>query len=88
MGHQRRYPAQAACGAPGRSPKPMVRHTCPRPACRGKQTYATKGDARRAARQYHPGDRLSPYRCVDGWHLGHLPPAVVAGNLPRTAHST
>lgn len=40
--------------------------TCPR--C-GRARYATRRQARSAARIGAPGTRLRAYRCGDGWHL-------------------
>lgn len=58
------------------------RVTCP---C-GKWGYAAKAGARKAARELHPGDRLSVYRCdqSDYWHIGHLPGVIRGGDLPRS----
>lgn len=53
---------------------------CPR--C-GKQRYKTRRQARHVRRTRYPGERLSAYRCMGWWHLGRLPPEVVAGDLSR-----
>lgn len=53
----------------------------PRCSC-GKVKFLSKRDAKAWAKRF-PGERLSPYRCGDFWHLGHLPPAVRAGHLGR-----
>lgn len=44
-------------------------------AC-GKKTYSSRKNARAAARQFHPGDRMRAYPCPggqDGYHIGHTP---------------
>ena len=53
--------------------------TCP--LC-GKRTYETRKDARRAAKQL-PGHHMSAYECAQGWHIGHLPAGIAAGNYSR-----
>lgn len=44
------------------------------PAC-GKKSYRTRKDAKKAARTFHPNDRMSAYQCRHedglGWHFGH-----------------
>jgi hypothetical protein len=49
----------------------------------GKAQYATRKTARIAARKAFPGEHLSPYRCGNGWHIGHLPGRVLAGDKDR-----
>jgi hypothetical protein len=50
----------------------------------GKLSYRDRGAARAAARRTS-GERLSVYACVAclGWHLGHIPPVVARGAVPR-----
>lgn len=52
-------------------------------AC-GKRNYRNRDHAKRAAR-HDSLTGLRPYRCVETgtWHLGHLPPDVIAGNVTR-----
>lgn len=49
----------------------------PATQCDGKQRYAAKADAKRAAKhiEHRIGSRLDVYHCVhcDGFHLGHKP---------------
>jgi hypothetical protein len=56
------------------------------PDC-GKRCYASRKQARAAERDLrgrgHYLDRLSPYRCGDWWHLGHLPRSVRDGIRSR-----
>lgn len=55
-------------------------------AC-GKVLYASRSDARRAAKRLHPAERLlRPYHCpyADGFHIGHLGPEVIAGEATRS----
>lgn len=59
----------------------VVIQSCP--VC-GKVGYGTRSDAKRAARAKHPGDHLSPYRCGNLWHIGHLPPGVRDGIVDRS----
>lgn len=43
----------------------------------GKGAYESRRDAKRAARDIHPHERLNAYRCphrAGMWHLGHLRP--------------
>lgn len=56
------------------------RHTCER--C-GKQGYQSRKAARRAARRFHPGERMSTYQCGDCWHNGHAPDALRHGAISR-----
>ena len=53
----------------------------------GKRGYGCKAVAKKRARQ-HEGDtkeRMRQYRCQSSglWHNGHLPAAVVRGDLTR-----
>lgn len=58
------------------------------PPC-DKYIYASRDDARRAARVHHPGDDgLRAYRCphIKGrWHYGHIPDWKVQGYESRAA---
>lgn len=57
--------------------------TCP---STGKRGYATRGDARTAARQTVKGAELDTYQCRAGcgrWHVGHLPRDVAEGKRDR-----
>jgi len=51
----------------------------------GKRGYESRKDARRARGQHVKAEGLSAYRCryCYSWHLGHLPPEVKRGTLPR-----
>lgn len=51
----------------------------------GKIRYLTKGAAKRQARRMKGRiGRLNAYRCPAGfWHLGHLPKAVIRGEISR-----
>lgn len=52
--------------------------------CRcGKAQYKSRKTARKAARKAFPGQHLSPYECGGGWHIGHLPARVIAGDKAR-----
>lgn len=52
-----------------------------------KNGFLSRDEAARWMRQVGLTD-LKPYRCnhpdCDYWHLGHLPPIVKTGRLPRT----
>lgn len=48
----------------------------------GKKSYGTRKDAKDAAKRLYPGDKLSIYQCVLGWHIGHLPKRVIRGLIP------
>lgn len=53
----------------------------------GKIAYGSRADARAAAmRARKRGEHCRPYRCprCDLIHIGHLPPAVVAGEVSAT----
>lgn len=54
------------------------------PAC-GKLSYSDKADAK-AARRDMRDPALNVYRCPESgyWHIGHVPPVVRRGALPRT----
>lgn len=54
--------------------------TCP--TC-GKRRYTTRRLARKAAKRIHPGQHMSPYRCGQFWHIGHLPGPVLTGDSDR-----
>lgn len=48
----------------------------------GKRLYTTRERARAAKREMGGrGKGMRAYRCntLDGWHCGHLPPAVIEG---------
>jgi hypothetical protein len=51
----------------------------------GKRTFATRKKAQKTAKQI-PGRGLHAYKCPtnEGWHLGHLPDAVVRGIVPKS----
>lgn len=51
------------------------------PDC-GKLRYLTRKGAKKAARMMGAVS-MSPYRCGDFWHNGHLPGAVKTGRLTR-----
>jgi predicted RNA-binding Zn-ribbon protein involved in translation (DUF1610 family) len=53
------------------------------PTC-GKRRYLTRKEARQASRRWHRGDRLSPYRCGQFWHLGHLPKDIKQLGIDRS----
>ena len=67
----------------GRPDTGLAAHVGTCPTC-GKRCYGSKDEAKKAARQIHPASRLNVYRCGTYWHLGHLPLAVVHGDLPRS----
>lgn len=56
----------------------------PCPDC-GKKQWLSRADARTMAKRmpFGKGIGLHPYRCGDFWHLGHLPRAVIAGDITR-----
>ena len=56
----------------------------------GKLHYPSRKAARKAARRKHPGERLSAYQACGGygWHIGHLPGAVVHGVFDRDQFRT
>ncbi len=73
----------------------MSRHDRPYAAIRtcgqtGKRGYRARGDARKALRDLHPGQRqgMRAYHCehCDLWHLGHLPWAVKRGQATARDH--
>lgn len=45
----------------------------------GKTMYPSRKRAKEMAKKLFPADHLSPYRCGDYWHFGHLPRSVVRG---------
>lgn len=54
------------------------------PDC-GKVRYLSRSIARKVAKNLNrrrPG-HLNAYRCGSFWHVGHLPSAVIAGDLSR-----
>jgi hypothetical protein len=52
--------------------------------CRcGKKQYSTRKSAKRAAKKAFPAEHLSAYPCGNGWHIGHLPGRVIAGDKDR-----
>lgn len=56
----------------------------------GKLSWPTRADAKLVIKRANRNvDRrgLAPYRCHAGnhWHIGHLPPAVIHGLIPRSA---
>ena len=62
--------------------QPIADHIGTCPDC-GKYRYVSKQAAKKTAKKLFPDDRLSPYRCGDYWHFGHLPYAVQRGINPR-----
>lgn len=53
----------------------------------GRARYATRSQARRAARIGMPGRRLRAYRCGDAWHLtSHSRPQWIAGPVTLAPH--
>jgi hypothetical protein len=65
-----------------------MKHSPSRGTCEdcGKQLWATRRDARQAARRIHPGEALHTYLCPHGnggHHIGHLPAAIVRGRVTR-----
>lgn len=69
---------------PARSTYGRVPGGSPCPDC-GKRRWLTRADAKTIAKRMPAGKGigLHPYRCGDAWHLGHLPTAVVRGDMPR-----
>ena len=50
----------------------------------GKRCFWTKREAKRVARLVRrKADRMSAYQCGDHWHIGHLAPDVLAGEVDR-----
>ncbi|WP_045746407.1 hypothetical protein [Actinoplanes rectilineatus] len=51
----------------------------------GKVNYASRKAARRAGRDFHPGQHIAAYACPSGpfWHLGNLTPGVICGRVSR-----
>lgn len=62
-------------------PDRILRAAITRCAVCGKQTYRSRGTAKRALRANHPGQHMRPYRCPAGagWHIGQLPRRIRAG---------
>lgn len=56
--------------------------TCP---VHGKVLFATRKIARRNASRLYPGEHFSAYPCdaQQGWHIGHLPAHIRAGENGR-----
>lgn len=50
--------------------------------CRcGKVRHPSRRVARATIRRLYPGQRgMREYRCGWSWHVGHLPPVVIAGD--------
>lgn len=48
----------------------------------GKRCYASRSDARQVSRRL--GGHVDEYRCGDYWHCGHLPRAVIRGEVARS----
>ena len=48
----------------------------------GKVMYTSRKLAKKAARMYSHHD-LTAYQCGEFWHLGHLPPVIARGHVPR-----
>lgn len=69
----------------GRRPAIFTTGACPEPVCHGKMRYPSRKHAKEAARRLHIGEKLNAYKCGDYWHLGHLPPAITDGRLPRSS---
>lgn len=52
----------------------------------GKRGWVSRADAKKVARNVHPGEHMSAYKCRCGyWHLGHLPGQVRKGIATRDA---
>jgi hypothetical protein len=62
--------------SPKTRPRTLAIGTCQR--C-GKRCYATRREAKRAARALHPDAPLRAYRCGTWWHVGHTPDWVRRG---------
>lgn len=83
-----RHPRNPA-GKPIHNPHSASRFETECETC-GKRLYRSRGRAKTAIRNMHdPGMR--EYRCelLNGWHIGHLPAAVIAGERtirPLTEH--
>lgn len=52
------------------------------PDC-GKVCYVDRKSARRAGKRRHAGEHMSPYKCGEFWHIGHLPRLTIDGKLDR-----
>lgn len=52
-----------------------------------KQSYKSRKDARRAAKDRNPEEQMTAYVCPINehyWHIGHLPYGVLRGQSPRS----
>lgn len=52
------------------------------PVC-GKRRYRSRKDAKSVLRKLRGQGRQHVYQCGDYWHHGHLPRAVVKGDIGR-----
>lgn len=71
----------------GRNRRVRERSWCHR--CQ-KFGYLSRGDAKLAARTFHPGDHLSAYPCPGTacfWHYGHLQNVTLHGQMRRQRRS-
>jgi hypothetical protein len=74
----------AGSGRKLREAEMLSHHTCK--SCQPpKQVYTSRKAARLAAKRQPGRGRMPAYLCPggEGWHLGHLPAAVRAGNVGR-----
>lgn len=55
-----------------------IRHHGTCPTC-GKHKYASRRDAKRAARYLHPQDSMRAYQCGAFYHYGHVPTWMARG---------
>jgi hypothetical protein len=54
----------------------------------GKVSYLSRAAARKGRRlPIYRGEHMSIYRCGDYYHLGHLSPDVIAGEVGREVHN-
>ena len=53
----------------------------------GKQRYRSRAMAKKTAKQLFPGQHMNPYRCGEDWHIGHLFPAAIRGQVDRNAEA-
>ncbi|RCG19078.1 hypothetical protein DQ384_38010 [Sphaerisporangium album] len=53
----------------------------------GKQIYASRARAKKAAKTFHPDGKLRPYKCGTFWHIGHLSRNRRQGNLHQGGNS-
>lgn len=52
----------------------------------GKRIYLSRKEARYVARRQFPADRMQAYQCPvsgDWWHIGHIAPEVVSGEVSK-----